>query len=145
MRGWLILGALAPLLGAAQVQAQTYEGSEATVGTQWKGNDGNLADYIGKGYRVAAVTQQLTASDRGIVNLTSYFLQKEASFVRCNELTAPTPTPPAPKSKDPKEAHPAPKPLSPTVILGCADAVAPGPVPFSPKNAGPLEAMLPGH
>jgi len=140
MRPLLILGAI--LLSGGAATAQTYEGTEATVGTQWKGNDGNLAGFIGNGYRVAAVTQQLTASDKGIVDLTSYFLQKETSLVRCNELALPTPAPPAPKGKDTKGSA---KPIAPTMILGCADAVNPGPIPFSAKPAGGYEALLAGH
>lgn len=135
MRFFLILGALALAWGAA---AQTIEGSDATVGSQWKADDGNLAAYIAKGYRVAGVTQQLTASDRGLVNITSYFLQRDTSFVRCNELIVPPPAPP--KGKEPPK-----KPVAPTVIFGCAEAVAPAPVPFSGKPAVGFEGMLPGQ
>jgi len=129
------LGAI--VLSAASAGAQTYEGNEATIGTQWRGTDGNLSGYIAAGYRVAAVTQQFTASDRGIVNITSYFLQKETSLVRCNEMILPPPPPPKGKAGG--------KPVAPTVILGCAEAITPGPAPFSSKPAIGFEGMLPGR
>jgi|HubBroStandDraft_6_1064221.scaffolds.fasta_scaffold515452_2 hypothetical protein len=136
MRFFLILGALVLASGAAAAQA--IEGSDATVGSQWKADDGNLAAYVAKGYRVAGVTQQLTASDRGLVNVTSYFLQRDTSFVRCNELILPPPA--TPKGKEAPK-----KPVAPTVVFGCAEAVAPAPVPFSGKPAVGFEGMLPGQ
>jgi hypothetical protein len=161
MRFLLILGAVALSIHAAR--AQTFEGTDSNVGSQWKANDSNLATYVANGYRVAGVTQQLTQSDRGIVNITSYFLQKDTSLVRCNELIIPAPS--APKSKEAAAkdtskdtaakdagkdsakdvAKDVKKPMAPTVVMGCADVAAPGPVPFSPKPAAGFEAMLPGH
>jgi hypothetical protein len=135
MRSILVLSAFALTVQAAA--AQTFEGSETTVGTQWKATEANLASYLAKGYRVAGVTQQLTASDRGLVNMTSYFLQKETSFVRCNELIVPPPMPPKGKETT--------KPIAPTVILGCAEAVKPTPAPFSTKPAAGFEGILPGR
>jgi len=133
-----ILALCAFVLSVHAAAAQTFEGTDSAVGTQWKADDSNLASYIAKGYRVAGVTQQLTASDHGLVNITSYFLQKDTSFVRCNELIVPPP-PPAKGKEAPK------KPVAPTVILGCAEAMAPASAPFSTKPAAGFEGMLPGH